>query len=239
MDVNHSHAPDAIARRLARGPRINYLRDWVYGGIDGAITTFAIVAGAIGADLSARVVIILGAANILADGFSMAAANFTGSRAEIEDYQRIEAAEEAHIRDDPEGEREEIRQIFAAKGLVGENLEAVVEAITSRKDLWLSTMMSEEHGLPAIERSPAKAAWYTFAAFMACGSVPLLPFFLGLSAAPIIATVATMVVFFAIGALKSRWSNRSWFVSGTETALIGMGAAALAWTIGRLLESLV
>ncbi len=239
MDINHSHTPDAIAKRLALGPQANYLRDWVYGGIDGAITTFAIVAGAIGADLSARVVIILGAANILADGFSMAAANFTGSRAEIEDYQRIRAAEESHIRDDPDGEREEIRQIFAAKGLAGDKLEAIVAAITSRKDLWLSTMMAEEHGLSAIERSPAKAAWFTFIAFMACGSVPLLPFFLYLPAAPTIATAATVVVFFAIGALKSRWSNRSWLVSGFETTVIGMGAAALAWTIGRLLENLV
>ncbi len=239
MEINHSHAPEAIAARLAIGPRANYLRDWVYGGIDGAITTFAIVAGAVGADLSARVVIILGAANILADGFSMAAANYSGSRAEIDNYHRIRASEEAHIRDDPDGEREEVRQIFAAKGLSGSTLEAIVAAITSRKDLWLATMMSEEFGLSAAERSPAKAAWVTFAAFLLCGCVPLLPYFLRLPSAAGIASVGTLIVFFAIGALKSRWSTRSWLRSGLETTFIGMGAASLAWFIGRLLESLV
>ncbi len=71
-ELEHSHEPDAIAARLAEGPKPNYLPDAVYGAIDGTVTTFAVVAGAIGADLSPRVVLILGAANLLADGFSMA-----------------------------------------------------------------------------------------------------------------------------------------------------------------------
>ena len=73
--LEHSHTEQAIRARLARGPRSNYLRDWIYGGIDGAVTTFAIVAGVAGADLSAAVVLVLGFANLLADGFAMAASN--------------------------------------------------------------------------------------------------------------------------------------------------------------------
>ena len=65
--MEHEHSKQAIARRLSRAPSSSYLRDWVYGGIDGAVTTFAIVAGVIGAELSNRVVLILGAANLVAD----------------------------------------------------------------------------------------------------------------------------------------------------------------------------
>ena len=93
-DLEHDHSPHAIARRLQRGPDASYLRDWVYGGIDGAVTTFAIVAGALGADLAARFVIIMGIANLVADGFSMAAANYSGTRAENDDFERIRAMEE-------------------------------------------------------------------------------------------------------------------------------------------------
>ena len=52
--MEHDHSPEAISRRLAGSPRQNYLRDWVYGGIDGSVTTFAVVAGVVGAGLSAR-----------------------------------------------------------------------------------------------------------------------------------------------------------------------------------------
>ena len=71
--LEHSHTPREIARRLHHGPQVSYLRDWVYGGIDGTVTTFAVMAGVVGANLSATVVVILGLANLLADGFSMAA----------------------------------------------------------------------------------------------------------------------------------------------------------------------
>ncbi|MGV1015589.1 MAG: VIT1/CCC1 transporter family protein, partial [Methyloceanibacter sp.] len=72
--LEHGHHPREIAKRLKTGPKASYLRDWVYGGIDGTVTTFAIMAGVVGASLSAGVVLILGVANLLADGFSMAAA---------------------------------------------------------------------------------------------------------------------------------------------------------------------
>ena len=118
--LEHSHTETGIHDRLARGPRSNYLRDWIYGGIDGAVTTFAIVAGVAGADLSASIVLILGFANLLADGFAMAASNYIGTKSERDDYERVLGIERRHIALVPEGEREEIRQIFAAKGFTGE-----------------------------------------------------------------------------------------------------------------------
>ena len=74
--LEHEHSPEAIRARLRDGQRPNYLRDFVYGGIDGAVTTFAVVSGVSGAALSDGIIIILGVANLLADGFSMDASNF-------------------------------------------------------------------------------------------------------------------------------------------------------------------
>lgn len=239
MQTEHEHSPDAIAARLADGPRINYLRDFVYGGIDGAVTTFAIVAGALGADLSARVVLILGMANLLADGFSMAAANFSGTRTEIEDYDRLRAMEERHVHQFPEGEREEIRQIYRAKGFHGSGLETLVDLITSRREAWVDTMLTEEHGLALVKRSPLRAAFATFAAFVACGAVPLLPFVLSLPQPALTASAMTALVFFGIGSFKSKWSAYSWWRSGSETLIIGMCAASLAYAAGRILEALL
>ena len=85
-EIVHDHSTEAIRERLESGNEASYLRDWIYGGIDGAVTTFAIVSGVIGADLSTKVILILGAANIVADGFSMAASNYTGTKAENEEF---------------------------------------------------------------------------------------------------------------------------------------------------------
>ncbi|WP_417767316.1 VIT1/CCC1 transporter family protein [Stappia sp.] len=239
MPLEHDHSTKAIAARLARGPRISYLRDWIYGGIDGAVTTFAIVAGSIGANLSARVILILGIANLVADGFSMAAANYSGTKAEHDDYNRLREMEERHIDREPDGETEEIRQIFRAKGYRGEELQQMTALITSRRAVWIETMLSEEHGVSNGLHDPLKSALATFFAFLVCGAVPLVPFIAGLPASAITAAIATGIVFFAIGSAKSKWSTQGWLRSGLETLGIGLGAAGLAWAAGRLLERFI
>jgi vacuolar iron transporter family protein len=232
MERGHSRA--AIARRLARPPTVSYLRDWVYGGIDGAVTTFAIVAGAVGAGLSNEVVLILGLANMVANGFFAAASNYSGTNAELE-----RSVEERRAEAVPDGEREEIRQIFRGKGFQGPDLERAVDVITADTRRWVDTMLSEEYGLPRGERSPLRAAASTFAAFMLCGLVPLLPFAVAAPASFQLSIVMTGLVFFLIGSGKSRWLPASWWRSGLETLAIGMAAAALAYLIGFGLKTLV
>jgi VIT1/CCC1 family predicted Fe2+/Mn2+ transporter len=237
--LEHGHHPGEIARRLERGPRASYLRDWVYGGIDGTVTTFAIMAGVIGANLSAGTVIILGVANLLADGFSMAAANYTGTKAEHDEYERLRRMEERHVDLVPEGEREEIRQIFEAKGFKGEALETAVGVITEHRERWIDTMMAEEHGMPAVIRSPMKAALMTFIAFVLCGSVPIIPYALGLAEPTWPAIVMTGLTFFGIGSLRSHWSVTPWWRAGLETFAIGMAAAGVAYAVGASLQGLI
>ena len=237
--MEHEHSIEAIQERLAAGPRQNYLRDWIYGGIDGSVTTFAVVTGVVGARLSLVVILIIGFANLFADGFSMAASNFLGTKAEHDDMRRLEAIERRHIEVAPEGEREEVRQIFARKGFDGADLDRVVELITSDPDRWVQTMLADEYGLPHSARSPWIAAGSTFSAFVVCGLVPLLPYLFKTDRPIVPSIVATGIVFFVIGSIKSRWSTASWWRSGLSTFMVGAAAAGLSYAVGVALGGLV
>ncbi len=240
--LRRQHTADAISERLD-GPSNRYLRDFIYGAIDGIVTTFAVVAGAAGAGLSSRVVIILGVANLVADGFSMSVSNYSGARAERQQRDRARREEEEQIALVPEGEREEVRQIFAAKGLGGDALEAVVEAITADHDRWLDTMLTEELGYARNSGSPLRAAAMTFVAFVALGSLPLVIFiFQSVSGVDVPlpftwSAVLAGVAFFAVGTLKARFVDQVWWRAGGETLLMGGTAALLAFVVGVLLQS--
>jgi VIT1/CCC1 family predicted Fe2+/Mn2+ transporter len=235
--MEHDHSREAIRIRLAAGPRTSYLRDWIYGGIDGAVTTFAIVSGVVGAELSYAVILVLGFANLLADGFSMAAANYSGTTTEREEIHRLREIEHRHISETPDGEREEVRQIYRRKGFEGEDLERIVSVLTADRERWIQTMLTEEYGLPLEVRSPLAAAATTFSAFIICGFVPILPFLMETSHAFRLAGVLTGIVFFAIGAAKSKWSPVAWWRSGLETFVVGAVAAGLAYAMGYFLRN--
>ena len=234
MAKEHGHTPEQIAERLRRRDDGNYLKDTVYGGIDGVVTTFAIVAGVEGAGLSHTVIIALGIANILADGFSMAAGNFAGTRAELDDRKRIISVEKQHLVAHRDGEIEELRQILRLRGLEGEVLEQAVHAISADEGRWLDLMLTDEYGLSHSTPQPTRAALATFGAFIAAGIIPLLPFLLAMRDAFSISVMATASTFFLIGALKSRWSLSPWWRSGLETLAIGATAAAIAYMVASL-----
>lgn len=240
----HGHTPEEIHNRLAAPREHSYLRDFVYGAIDGTVTTFAVVSGVAGAQLDSNIVIILGMANLIGDGFSMAAGNYLGTRTEQQVRDRTRQMEESHIDNFPEAEREEIRQIFAAKGFMGDDLERAVDVITSDRRQWIETMLTDEHGLTLTGPHPLKAALMTFAAFLAVGLIPLLPFvtqycFELPATAYALSTVLTGIAFFAIGAVKSRFVAQHWSVAGLESLAIGGSAASLAYLVGVLLRNVV
>lgn len=238
MDLEHGHSPKDIAARLSDAGRPSYIKDMVLGGIDGAVTTFAIVAGVAGAALSAKIVLILGVANLVADGFSMAAGNYSGTKAERDRVQLIRQLEERHIELYPDGEREEVRQILALKGLSGKGLEDAVATITSDREQWVRLMLTDEHGLAPVSSDPLRAAIATFLAFSVCGAVPLLPYLLSVQDPFRVATLGTGVIFFAIGAAKSRFVLAPWWREGLETLAIGAAAAGCAYLIGNMLAGL-
>jgi len=234
LALDHGHSRKEIESRISGSADGVYLRDAVYGGIDGAVTTFAIVAGVAGAGLEHKVIVALGIANVLADGFSMAAGNYAGMRADQENIERLRALEERHIREFPEGETLEIRAILEHKGLAGETLEAAVTAITSHKPLWEEMMLLHEHGVSPIDTKPRTAATVTFVAFVVAGCMPLAAFLFNLSQPFAISIVLTVITFLLIGALKSRWSVLPWWYSALQTLAIGATAGAIAWLAGDL-----
>lgn len=233
----HGHTPQEIAKRIGAPPGRGVLRDAVYGAIDGAVTTFAIVAGVAGAGLSPFIVVALGIANVLADGFSMAAANYSGAKAELDNMRRLRSVEERHIRHYPDGERLEVREILAQKGLSGEVLNQATQEITQDRENWIALMMEGEYGLSSIDPHPAKSAVTTFLSFLVAGIVPLFPFIVGLANAFIISVAMTMVTFSIIGAVKSHWSLSPWWHSAFETLLIGGAAATIAFYVGTLFHT--
>ena len=235
------HSADRIRDRLQRDSRPDYLADFIYGAIDGTVTTFAVVSGVAGANLSPNVIIILGFANLIGDGFSMAASNYLGTRTDAQLHERAKAREAAEIDVYPEGEREEIRQIFAAKGFTGEQLDLAVQTITSDKQRWIDTMLTEEMGLSLTKRSPLRSASATMSAFLLVGLIPLTPFVIGWLGATQVGTaylqsaLMTAIAFFVVGAIKSRFVEQKWYWSGFETLLIGGAAATLAYLVGMAL----
>jgi VIT1/CCC1 family predicted Fe2+/Mn2+ transporter len=240
--LREEHSPLAVRKRLREKPAASYLQDFIYGAVDGTVTTFAVVAGVEGASLDETVVIILGGANLIADGFSMAVSNFLGSRAERQRRERARRREQLHIRVVPEGEREEIRQIFATKGFEGRELERVVEVITSDPELWAETMMSEELGFGSTVPNEYRAASATLAAFLTVGFLPLAVFVYDLAAPGDVehaftwSAVMTGIAFFVVGAMKSRFVDQSWWRSALETLVVGGLAAALAYAAGAFLQ---
>lgn len=236
--LRREHTPAAIRDRLGRPPRQSYLRDVVYGAIDGTVTTFAVVSGVVGAGLSDGIIIVMGFANLLADGFSMAVSNYLGTRAEQQLVEQARREEERHVALYPEGEREEVRQIFAAKGFAGDELERIVEVITGDPRLWVDTMMTEELGLGGEPSNPTRAGAATFAAFVVVGFLPLAAFVVDalapgdLPGAFAWSAGLTAVAFFVVGALKARFLERSAWRSGLETLAVGGAAAAIAFLAG-------
>jgi vacuolar iron transporter family protein len=129
------------------------------------VTTFAVVAGVVGAHLSPSIILILGGANLMADGFAMAAGNYLATRSEHEEFHHTEAIERHHIEVTPEGEREEVREILRGLGLAGDLLDRVVAAVTADRDRWVRMMVRYEYGLPAAVRFRAGASGSCFFKF--------------------------------------------------------------------------
>lgn len=238
-DLFREHHADAIRARLNRSTRRNVISDAVLGGIDGCVTTFAVVSGAVGAGFSSTVALVLGFANLIADGFSMAISNYESIKAQQEFAESLRLTEQEHIEKIPAGEREEIRQIFQKKGFSGEALENIVATISQDKRIWIDTMLTEEHGIQKSTPSPLKSAITTFSAFLFVGAIPLIPFLfrkLDIQTQFILSAILAGIMFFLIGTLKSLVFANPVIRAGIKTLLTGGTAAALAFLTGYVLR---
>jgi len=221
-----------------------YIKSSVYGGLDGIITTFAVVAGVAGASLSAGVVLILGFANLIADGLSMAIGDYLSTKAENE-YAAAERERELwEIDHYPEGEKRELVELYVAKGMTEADAQVVVDGIARHRRAWADIMMVEELGILQSAESPLANAAVTFASFCVFGFVPLVAHVASF-ALPALRPYAfaascgmTATTLFALGAIKVRITGRPWLRSGLEMLLVSGLAAAAAYGVGFVLAGL-
>jgi VIT1/CCC1 family predicted Fe2+/Mn2+ transporter len=221
-----------------------YIKSLVYGGLDGIITTFAVVAGVAGASLSAAIVLIMGFANLIADGLSMAIGDFLSTKAEQEYSAAERKREKWEVENYPEGEIKEMIELYSEKGLPKEEAEKMVGILSKHKEAWVDVMMVEELGIVEDDESPLKNALVTFGSFCVFGFIPLVAY-IAARVAPALsgltfltACILTGLTLFALGAVKVKFTSKNWFTSGLEMLLVGGIAAAAAYGIGHLLSGL-
>jgi VIT1/CCC1 family predicted Fe2+/Mn2+ transporter len=224
------------------------IEDFVYDASDGAVTTFAVVAGVFGASLSLAIILILGFANLFADGISMSIGSYLSTKTRSEVIEKERKREEWEIDNMENEEKNEIREIYEKKGFKDDILEDIVRIITSRRKVWLDTMMKEELGLIDDHKNPLETAITTFVAFNVIGIIPLLPFIflyisgfntLSTSSAFLYSIIFTAVAFFVIGIIKGKIVNKSIISSGFSTLSVGAIAVVTAYLVGFLLSRLV
>ena len=219
-----------------------YIKSLVYGGLDGTITTFAVVAGVAGASLHSNVILILGFANLIADGIAMAFGDYLSTRAEQQYHATERAREEWEMEHYPEGEKKELVELYEAKGMETEDAVTLVEILAKHPEVMVDTMMVVELGILEDDSSPIGNAIATFSAFAVFGFVPLVVFvvihFTGIEINAFLwACMLTGATLFLLGALKSKFVSRAWWKSGLEILILGGVAALAAYGIGKALES--
>ncbi|ERI93083.1 membrane protein [Clostridiales bacterium oral taxon 876 str. F0540] len=219
-----------------------YIKSVIYGGLDGIITTFAVVAGVAGAALSPGVVLIMGFANLVGDGLSMAIGDYLSTKAEME-FQASEREREAwEVEHFPHGEKQELMELYIQKGMTEEDAKTVTDIISKNKEAWVDIMMVEELGILQESESPIKNALVTFASFILFGFIPVLTYVLSRFIPNLsinifaLSSVLTGLTLFILGALKTKVTGKNWIVSGLEMLLVGGLAASAAYLIGILLS---
>jgi vacuolar iron transporter family protein len=212
-----------------------WLRDATFGANDGLVSVLTLIAGVAGAATDPSTVLLAGIAGVVAGAISMGVGAYVSAKAYRSFYRAEMRKEIEEMREKPEVERAEIREIYRERGFEGEFLDRVVATITSNPRTWLKVMMSEELGLSAQFGRPFSAAAVVFVAFVAGGLVPVVPFLFGSgTGALLVAFGVTAVALLGAGAFRSRYTGERPLMAGLELvamAAIGVGVAHL---IGRL-----
>lgn len=216
------------------------VRDLVFGFGDGINTSLGIAAGVGGADVSSNIIILAALVAMFTGAKAMAVQNYLAVKAQRDLLKSEIAREEWEMEHKPEIERQEIEEIYRAKGFEGKDLEMIVNKITSDKKVWLDTMLTEELKLNVeILGNPLKSALRMFGSFLLGGILPILPFFFAHGYIPLLMAIGiSLSTSFVVGAIKSRLAKTSIVKGGLEMAGLGTGIALIGFGIGAELANL-
>ena len=232
-------------------PEGDYIKSVVFGGLDGILTTFAIVAGSAGGSMPVSVILILGFSSKFADALAMGLGDALSSKAEHEHIFMERQREYWEYDSYPEGEIREMIDLYVAKGMSKSDAETVITLMSQHRDFFVDVMMVEELGLQVPDEEEMLTPWkdglVTFTSFIFFGFFPLLTYCVFPFAFPslnssqlfVIASICSLLTLFLLGAVKSVFSTKSWFRSGVEMMIIGALVAAIAYGIGALTDAIL
>lgn len=230
-----------ISRHIERHGGGSALSDIILGGQDGLVNVLGVILGIAAATPDPRVILAGGLAATFAESISMAAVAYTSTLADRDFYRAETERERREIREMPDAEREEVRQIYRDWGLKGDALEAVVQQITANEETWLQVMMADELKLQPIDASTAlRSALVVGLAALVGSVVPLIPFFflasgsLSRALAIGVSLATSALVLFLVGVYKARQTVGRPVRSGLQMTIIGMASALVGYGIGKL-----
>lgn len=222
-----------------------YFTEVIYGGVDGIITTFAVVAGFSGAALSTdetteltfMVVLLFGLANLFADAVSMGLGNFLSVRSEKDIYNITRYREMTNVKENPKAEKASTVAILIGRGFSDEDAETLANVFQKNPDYWVDFIMNSKLQMSDPRgTNPALTGIATFLAFLFFGTIPLLPFIFMESEVAGIAfsysLFGTFVALVILGLLKWRVAGVSVFYALAEVIIIGGVAASVAYYVG-------
>jgi vacuolar iron transporter family protein len=211
------------------------LRAAVFGVNDGLISNASLILGVAGAGASADMILLSGTAGLLAGAFSMAAGEYVSMRSQREFHEYQIALEREELEQYPQEEAAELALIYRAKGIAPEEAKRMAQTLIADPDRALDTLAREELGLNPDELgSPWGAAISSFAAFSVGAFLPVLPYLLLSGPNAFYGVLATAgISLFGVGAALSLFTGRGALAGGMRMLLIGAGAGAATWFIGR------
>jgi len=214
------------------------LRAAVFGVNDGLISNASLIMGIAGATSdNASLIVLSGAAGLIAGAFSMAAGEYVSVRSQREMYEYQIGLEREELDHYPEEEAEELALIYEARGLARDEAVRLAKNLTADPETALATLAREELGLnPDDLGSPWGAALFSFISFAAGAALPLLPFFFATGATGlVVAIILTGAALFAVGATLSLYTGRGAVYSGARMLVIGAAAGTFTYFVGKLL----
>ena len=244
-----AHNANVAVQEEGHRPNGDLIKSVVYGGLDGILTTFALVGGAAGSQTSIPVILILGFAGAFADGLAMGLGDTLSAKAEIEHVLHERNREFWEYDHYLEGEIAEMIELYVARGMSREDAETVIKLMAPHRSFFVEIMTVEELGLsiPDEDDNPWKDGFVTLTSFVVFGTVPLL----GFSIIPLLvphitdhelfvaALALTIMALFVLGAIKSMFSAKTALRSGFEMVAIGLFVASVAYYIGKVTDEWV
>lgn len=209
-----------------------WLRPAVFGGMDGLLSNFALIAGVAGGGVSVAAITLTGFAGLVAGAFSMAAGEYTSVASQGELARAEIAIEQAELAERPDAELDELTLLYERRGVDPDLARAVAGQLSRDPDQRWRIHAREELGIdPDALPSPWTAAFSSFVSFALGALLPVLPYLVGIGSLGVSAGLAGVGLFGA-GAFTSRFTNRGWLYSGLRQLVLGAGAAAVTYGVG-------